>query len=361
MNRVNLVLVAILWSIVSLGLGQNIAVDLSDTSVPTKEVPLTMSGVILLNRMPEMQYNPVWTKIKRRDPVFSTSLLAVVEDGEQSDSDTIQCTSVDEIISGINGANNESDVKLQVQIGQGLLNSLPEGVCKSRLERKLAETKGSIEFPYAGSLSYNETLTLRIERIGPGGEFINSITFIFSTEEGSRWLTHFGLTYAPNVISSVSQFYSQDSTSAGTYRIAEKSDNGPKAWDNISATINFTYPFHSIPRGVDGGVTAGFGLNPSFQLSGHAGLSVIIGDNIILSSGLAFIQRAKLRGEYHPNQLVKTNLNFDALHERVWLPELFFTIGFRFDRSPFSAPTNRNRASGSDADNESVTNSVSDD
>lgn len=185
-------------------------------------------------------------------------------------------------------------------------------------------------------LQNNQTIIVTVKRQVTKDSTI-TWTKIYKTPEKTRWLVHYGLTYASSIISKTDKYFAfADTSTANRYTITKNNDNGPRGWDNISATIEFTYPFHGDERPFDGGFTAGFGINSGFELSGHAGLSAIIGENIILGSGIVFMQKYKLRGEYKENQVIKTNLNFEALHEKVWLPELYFTIGFRFGSNPFA-------------------------
>ena len=244
------------------------------------------------------------------------------------------------MIINLDNAKDETEMKTQVSKGTELLNTLSEGDCKALLKKRLDETRQTLDFPYNGKLGYNETITLKIVRIGLDEIPIDTLTYTFNTEEKTRWLVHYGLTYAPSIISKVDHFHSLADTSvANKYTITKDNKNGPKPWDNISATINFTYPFHGDSGGFDGGFTAGFGISTGFGLSGQAGLSAIIGDNIILSSGVVLMQKQKLKGEYKEGQIIKENLSSDALHEKVWLPEVFFTIGFRFGSNPFASKT----------------------
>ena len=191
---------------------------------------------------------------------------------------------------------------------------------------------------FIAGLRKNQVINLTIIRFDAAGTTKEKTwEVILETEtEASPWLTHFGLTYAPPIISKTKSYYSKaDPVEASKYAITEKHNNDHDAWDNISVTVNFTYPFSSKPKHFDAGFTAGFGLNPDLQLSGHAGLSAIIGTNVIISSGVVLMQKYRLKGEFESGQVIKENLSYDALHEKVWRPEVFFTIGFRFAKNPF--------------------------
>ncbi|MEQ9414055.1 MAG: hypothetical protein RIF39_09500, partial [Cyclobacteriaceae bacterium] len=110
-----------------------------------------------------------------------------------------------------------------------------------------------------------------------------------------------------------------------------------KFWENVSPTIIFTYPFTKKERDIKVGFSA-IASTDFKSLSGGAGLSAIIGNNIVIGSGVHFSQKYVLRGEYKDDgtQVIKSNLDFEQLHEKRWGPEIFLTIGFRFDKNPFS-------------------------
>ncbi|MBS1744982.1 MAG: hypothetical protein JST21_02305 [Bacteroidetes bacterium] len=233
---------------------------------------------------------------------------------------------------------SEDTIKKYVDLGRTLLETLTDPKCVALLKAAIAETEQLIPIPYA-PLKDNQVITLTVTKVDKDGKQVGDSkwTFVLKTPEKSRWLIHYGLTYAPSVISKTNHYYSLADTSvANRYTITKENKNGPRPWENISATINFTYPFHSEPRGFDGGFTAGFGLSAGLELSGQAGLSMIIGDNVIVGTGIAMMQKYKLYGKYKEGQIIKENLDFNALHEKVWLPELYFTIGFRFGNNPFA-------------------------
>jgi len=65
----------------------------------------------------------------------------------------------------------------------------------------------------------------------------------------SRWLTHFELTYAPEVIIKTKRNFVKDSTLADAYTITKQYKNNSRPWENISATFNFAYPL-ALNRGI---------------------------------------------------------------------------------------------------------------
>ena len=258
------------------------------------------------------------------------------------------CSKETQVILGkLDAAKTEKELKEAVNNAKEhlKLKKEPKDECVKAVQSALTNTE--IVVPFDFKVKNNQIITVTISKFETGKKDpVSTWTFILKTEEKTRWLTHYGLTYTPSAISKMDHYHAfADTSVANRYTINKNNDNGPKPWENISATINFTYPFHGDSRGFDGGFTAGFGINAGLELSGHAGLSAVIGDNVILGTGIAFMQKQKLKGQYKDGQIIKENLAFDALHEKVWLPEIFFTIGFRFGSNPFAKKESKTAAS----------------
>lgn len=346
MKEISLI-ATLLFLFCSFGQAQEVQIDLANRkAAAVNDFDINIKSARLLNRSKIANYKLEWRFKNKLKPPF-TMPASEKASLASSSTDLNACNAdVKRIIAILDGEIDEVKIKKAVEEGRSLLAKGGAGTCAATLEASISETE-SVERIHR-DLRYNQEVTLTVTKTDKAGKELGVWTYTFNTEEQTRWLTHFGLTYAPNVISKVDHYYAQDSTVANTYRISKQNNNGPKAWENISATINFTYPFSAEPTGLDAGFTAGFGLNPSLQLSGHAGFSAVIGTNVILGTGVAFMQKQRLRGEFSENKIVKTNLTFDALHEKVWLPELYFTIGFRFDKNPFGGSTSGDKKKDTD-------------
>lgn len=311
-----------------------VELDLSNKLGNTQSIDLDVKYINLINCVRLNNYYIIDIEKKTVPiPSFDVSGLKATPFDIDSCTDEFQAA-----IIKIRNEKSETQQKVNIDAAQTLMKSKSEKKddCISALLTEIGSTKVPVLLPFR--LTNNQIITITVNKFDKANNTkIATWTFILKTEEKTRWLIHYGLTYAPSLISKTNRYFSQADTGvANKYTITKENDNGPKPWDNISATINFTYPFHSDNRNFDGGFTAGFGLNPGFELAGHAGLSAIIGENVLIGTGIAFMQKYKLMGSYKENQVVKTNLNFDALHHKVWLPELYFTIGFRFNSNPFA-------------------------
>lgn len=312
-----------------------INLDLSIKGGSTQRILSKEKEIRLINCcINEVQYKVEWDIVQ-----YKTPMLEINEKTYQS---TDSCSQeVKKIKADIENANSEDVIKKIVDQGNKLIRNLTDGSCIMELKSTIAQTENTIEIPYI-PLQNNQVITLTVTKIDSDGKQVGDSkwTFILKTPEKSRWLVHYGLTYTPSIISKTDHYYSMaDTTVANKFTITKENGNSPKPWENISATINFTYPFHSDSRGFDLGFTAGFGLSAGMEISGQAGLSMIIGDNVILGTGVVMMQKYKLMGKYKNGQIIKENLDFTGLHDKVWLPELFFTLGFRFGNNPFEKKT----------------------
>ncbi|MEQ8425056.1 MAG: hypothetical protein RIA63_10125, partial [Cyclobacteriaceae bacterium] len=122
---------------------------------------------------------------------------------------------------------------------------------------------------------------------------------------------------------------------ASNYLITKSSNSKKNVLKNISPTFMYSYLFFKDPFApLKFGLTGGFLLdltNPSVM----AGPSLVIGDNLSLNIGVAVIQKNQLKGQYMEGQSISDNLDFDQLHNKIWSYDLFFSVGFHFDKNPF--------------------------
>ena len=322
-----------------------IEIDLAKSHHLQQTIDLNKTGIFIKNKLLNTEYK---ISIEAKENIVPPFTVPLPQKSRFSEEEVKRCnnakTDLSNIFGELNGEkSNEANIaKLLIKAENEInilkkIDSIKDCISLFEEEFKIIKSNTEVSYLFDFPLKSNQIITILIERLGENSA---KYTYVYKTPEKNRWLVHYGLTYAPRALSNTANYFAfADTGIANRYTITKNNDNGPKPWDNISATINFTFPFHGDSRDVDGGFTAGFGLNAGLELSGHVGLSAIIGENIILSSGLAMLQRQKLRGEYKEGQIIKTNLNFEALHEKIWVPEIFFSIGFRFGSNPFAKKT----------------------
>lgn len=157
----------------------------------------------------------------------------------------------------------------------------------------------------------------------------------------------------------VPQFFC-DSENNGTFTIRKRSDPGVWSFKDATPVIYYTWvpqmTYHFLqrkkrPKTFGGkvrnfcgtivsnnvyriGIAGGIGLNllrPQFM----AAPSLVIGRNLSFQAGVCVVQKYTLRGEYYEGMEVNEHLDFENLHQRVYYPEWFFSVAFRFDKVVF--------------------------
>ncbi len=173
------------------------------------------------------------------------------------------------------------------------------------------------------------------------------------------FLVYFGYGVSANKMTPVSQYYCA-SEQSGSFTIKERSSSGVWSFKDATPVIYYTWvpqlQYHFLPRKKWAktfggrlknfcgtlvsnntyriGFAGGLGLNllrPEFM----AAPSLIIGRNLSFQAGICVVGKSTLRGEYQEGQVVNEHLDFETLHQRVYYPEWFFSVAFRFDRVIF--------------------------
>jgi hypothetical protein len=176
-------------------------------------------------------------------------------------------------------------------------------------------------------LKKNDVLTIRISRSGVKIDYE-----LRAPEEQQRWFTHYGFVFSPGFISPSREFYSKSDTGSA-FVIAKMNNSHKNFLDNFTPTLQFSYRLYPKCK-FDPILVGGIGIdfkNPTVQL----GFGCLIGQNISLNAGLITAQRYYLKGNYQEGERLTTNIAFDDLHRKMYVPELYFAIGFRFDKNPF--------------------------
>ncbi len=177
-----------------------------------------------------------------------------------------------------------------------------------------------------------EQVTLTIKRFGKDTA---TWTYVYKTETVDHWKVYFGFTYVFDVLTNFSTYYAKSDTSGKKYIISKSNATTKNVLKNITPTIMYSYLFFNNPDSwIKFGLTGGFMLD----LSSPTVLicpSIVIGDNLSLNVGLAGTQKYQLKGQYTDGQVIKDNLDFDQLHDKIWAYDLFVSVAFHFDSNPF--------------------------
>lgn len=177
--------------------------------------------------------------------------------------------------------------------------------------------------------------------------------------DNKPFMVYFGYGVAPNVMTPVSQYFC-DSENNGTYTIRKRSDPGMWSFKDATPVIYYTWvpqmTYHFLPRKkrakTFGGKTKNFFgtivSNRVYKIGFAGGLglnllqpqfvgapALIIGKNLSFQAGVCVVQKETLRGEYYEGQILNEHLDAENLHRRMYYPEWFFSVAFRFDKVVF--------------------------
>jgi hypothetical protein len=340
-----------------------LTIDLSDIKYSTESIDISglKSVLIIRNLLPNQSKNTYSYTIDYTEeaiPAFEIGKFAGNECTETSEN-----LKYVEARKNLLAANDEKSVPNLVKSLQKEINDLSGKFndCKNEGDAIISSTIYAHDLKF--SLRNNQTITLTVYRINKNGNSNDTISWVkvFKTPQKSPWKVLYGFTFVPNKLSKVDNYFAKatDSTNQ-SFTITKMNDRNNKFWENLSPTIMFQwaplskYSFLSNKAGnfIKGlfsnnfyqiGFVGGLSLNFAKETgvaSVMAGPSIVIADNLSISSGLTFIQKNVLMGQYKEGDIVKEKLDFGQLHEKKYMLEYFISIAFRFDKNPFSGKDN---------------------
>jgi len=161
-------------------------------------------------------------------------------------------------------------------------------------------------------------------------------TFILKGKQSGKWVTTYGFGFTSQRLESPA-FHSKQIPDTNIFQIL-KSRRADYFDLNYVPAIFFSYfPSqnfnscwnHSLSAGL------GFGLNLSSAPIVFLGYNAMFYNNIGFSLGIAFHQQYRLKSQYDEFDILSSVLDKDQLHDKVYRPNLFFAINFRFGENPF--------------------------
>lgn len=153
---------------------------------------------------------------------------------------------------------------------------------------------------------------------------------IYKIKSANNW--SWSTTFGGNVIffTNRSKYISHKNEDGGT---SVKRIQDGKSMDVMPA-IMFT--FLNNHKNYSIGPTGGLGVN--FQeISLFTGLSLGLGQNFVLTGGVAFHKQMRPNSVYYEGQIIDSSLTNDNLNESMYRINPFLGLSFRFDKNPFGA------------------------
>lgn len=152
-------------------------------------------------------------------------------------------------------------------------------------------------------------------------------------EPVGKWVMSYGFGFC----SSVLQLRTYHINQIGENQFQIKKDRKNDVFDlNYIPAIFYSFmPSSKFNRKTNFSVTSGLGFDLSAPVVFFGG-GFMIYQNIGISAGLAFQQQFKIKPQYSENEILKTTLDREQLHDKIYRPNIFISINFRFDKNPFN-------------------------
>ncbi|MGV3508303.1 MAG: hypothetical protein ACO1N7_03360 [Sphingobacteriaceae bacterium] len=301
---------------------QDITVNLANgqgSTISQTINPQTLTSITLLNRiLPEnTKYSVTVEKMEMPMPPLPDQGLY----GTDADA---ECDDLKEARNALNAENDEAKIASKIKALQAEIDKADKTTCKNTIAESqlaIASTRQTIVLAVPITIDKGEMVKITIKRDD------KTWSYEFRTEQVNPWKVYFGFTYVPDVLSKFNNYYAKQDTGS-TYLINKINGDNKNTLRNISPTVMFTYRFYKKEdQPAKFGLTGGFMYNLE-TLGAMFGPSLVIGDNLSINTGLAFVQKDKLRGQYMEGQRLKETLDFNQLHEKVWTYDMFVSIAF---------------------------------
>lgn len=319
--------------------GQQIIIDLSNDKLDNIKITSGTKEILMLNTLQNKKYS-IKVNIVDKLPIPIPPIVnAPAGDNESILGDATKCEGGSEILDEINVVNDvasEKDLKLNYDKLMSKINALSSD-CKTEALKLLAEKDAKRKIKtFIENLKPNQDIKLTIERRETEGGTLEKVWELDMETETKmeKWVVHYGFTYQPNLIQKYDKYFSKQ-LGVDSFRITRKGGNQLRAWDNLSPTVMISHPLSKEYKDFMWGVSFIASTNFS-NYSAGIGFSGIIAYNGYFGLGVMATQKHVLNGQYEKDEIIKQSLSFDQLHEKRWGPEVFFTIGIRFDKNPFS-------------------------
>jgi hypothetical protein len=176
----------------------------------------------------------------------------------------------------------------------------------------------------------NTIYTLDVRIFDKDGKAEGTYTIELISKSKWYWTSTFGVSMVTLVNrDTYKSLLNSDGASPATYTIVQDGSNSH--YDAIPVLM-FTYS--KLENDFSYGVTGGLGTD--FEtISAFAGLSLVIGQNFIVTSGLAFHKQLRLDSQYSEGQIVDSNLTFNDLNIEYYRFNPFISLTYRLNNNPY--------------------------
>lgn len=304
---------------------QNITFDLSKKINITQTVePQTITSITLINALAKTGTSYSISVVVKHTPMPFLAIPTGVGGAAAAGGSGGACAPLDLATTNLLTETDESKIPGLITALQKEIDTAP-AACAADVPpatTAIAATTKTIVLPSQIVIKTGDEATIVISREK------STWTFVYKNERINHWSTYYGFTYIPDMLTKFPGYYANQQT-GGTYMITKLNGSNKNVLQNISPTAMFTYRF--FEKNPDAflkfGITGGIMYNTDI-LGAMFGPSLVFGDNITINTGISFVQKYKLKGQYIQGQVIQTNLDYSQLHDKIWSYDMFFSIGF---------------------------------
>lgn len=217
------------------------------------------------------------------------------------------------------------EFKMSRESGEYQILSIPEVSPNSAVDTIQGlldpKTKNKLVLKFSDNTIYTFVLKVKVDTE------VQERRFLFESQSTWDWSSTFG-------VNAIFLFNSD------TYKTVADGDEfqiiGDSGQDIIEYLPSIMFTFMDKSKNISTGFSAGLGFDLE-QISVFVGPSIGIGQNFVVTGGVAFHNQQRLDSRYRVNDNVDSSLNFDDLHERYYRFNPFLSLSFRLDKSPFKS------------------------
>jgi len=159
-------------------------------------------------------------------------------------------------------------------------------------------------------------------------------TFELKGRQSGKWVTTYGFSFTSQRLESPT-YFSKQIPDEPTFQILKS--RRANIWDlNYVPAVFFSYfPSQNFKCPWNHSLTAGLGFDLSAAPTVFLGYNGMFYHNIGLSTGVSFYQQNRLKSQFTENETVTTSFDKEGLHDKIYRPNLFISVNFRFGENPF--------------------------
>ncbi|MGA9211282.1 hypothetical protein [Kaistella sp.] len=149
------------------------------------------------------------------------------------------------------------------------------------------------------------------------------------TQTNKNWSATFGA----NAIFYINRdkFISKKTDNDTTHHVVKVQDRNSM---DLMPAVMFT--FMNNQKDFSVGTSAGLGFNLE-ELAAFGGVSLGIGQNLILTGGIAVHMQNRPNNNFHEGQIIDSAITTDMLNEKQYRVNPFVSLSFRFNKNPFKS------------------------